>query len=275
MDKVSVALASGNSIEKPLVSAFKGNLGSYVVLDNEQNGTMGLPIILVSKYNNNRLEKIIDQTEWGMVKEYLRNIIAGNQMNYIKVPTSFTADDNFFSQLTLPVVSFESLKANYKPAEESSVAGDMGPVIVTPNPQVEVPIPEVPHVEAPVNNVEVNPVPSVMPTVEPAPQVVSPMSEVSPVNNIEPNPVPNVMPVVEPVAPVPDSVSVEPTVTPVVPNEPVSSVVQPTMPVEPAPMVEPIPPVVEETPIDFTEEKEAFMKTCENIFDALVAKINK
>ena len=54
---------SGSSLEKPLVSAFKGNNAIYVVLDNEINGTMGLPIILVSKLENNRLTKINDQNE--------------------------------------------------------------------------------------------------------------------------------------------------------------------------------------------------------------------
>ena len=43
---------SGSSLEKPLVSAFKGNNSIYVILDNEINGTMGLPIILVSKLEN-------------------------------------------------------------------------------------------------------------------------------------------------------------------------------------------------------------------------------
>ena len=30
-----------------------------------------------------------------------------------------------------------------------------------------------------------------------------------------------------------------------------------------------------EVPVDFTADKEAFLKACENMFDALVAKFNK
>ena len=56
------------------------------------------------------------------------------------------------------------------------------------------------------------------------------------------------------------------------PQEPVTPVV-PTP--EPVPSVEPIPePAIEnsQTPVDFTADKEAFLKACENMFDALVAK---
>ena len=103
---------SGSSLEKPLVSAFKGNNSIYVILDNEINGTMGLPIILVSKLENNRLVKINDQNEWNSVKEMLRMIIAGNQADYVVVDPMLGADDMFFSQLTLPVASFDALKNN-------------------------------------------------------------------------------------------------------------------------------------------------------------------
>ena len=40
------------------------------------------------------------------------------------------------------------------------------------------------------------------------------------------------------------------------------------------PNVEPIPEPVNNTPVDFTADKEAFLKACENMFDALVAKFN-
>ena len=35
-------------------------------------------------------------------------------------PLELSADDGFFSQLTLPIASFDSLKANYKPTEGNS-----------------------------------------------------------------------------------------------------------------------------------------------------------
>lgn len=65
---------------------------------------------------------------------------------------------------------------------------------------------------------------------------------------------------------------------PVMPSAPVESqVVAPVMPeveVTPMPSVEPIPEPVNNTPVDFTADKEAFLKACENMFDALVAKFN-
>ena len=92
VSKIKISLVSGSSLEKPLVSAFKGNNGVYVVLDNEMNGTMGLPIILVSKLENNRLVKIADQNEWNAVKENLRMIIAGNLVDYVSVDENLAAE---------------------------------------------------------------------------------------------------------------------------------------------------------------------------------------
>ena len=83
MGKVKLNLVSGSSVEKPLVNAFIENNNTYVVLDNEINGSMGLPIILVSKLENDKLVKIVDQNEWQLVKEYLKNIIAGNKVEFV------------------------------------------------------------------------------------------------------------------------------------------------------------------------------------------------
>ncbi|MEG1150127.1 MAG: hypothetical protein RSE17_02425, partial [Bacilli bacterium] len=111
---MKINLASG-SVEKSVLSAFKGAMGQYIIIDNEVIGSMGLPIILVSKVVGNKLEKIVDQNEWAAVKDVLRNIIAGNQIVYINVPSELSGSDNFYSQLTLPVASFDSIKNNYKP----------------------------------------------------------------------------------------------------------------------------------------------------------------
>lgn len=233
MEKINISLASGTSIEKPLVTAFKGNAGVYVVLDNEANGTMGLPIILVSKLENNILN-IVSEEEWNAVKESLRLIIAGNQVDYVAVAPTLSASDTFYKQLTLPVASFDALKNNYKPATDS-----VAPV-------------------APVAPAE----PQVVPAA-PAPEVVTPVAPVMPEAPVSPAPVspgePQVVPQVIPVEPTPVVASVAPVVpepSPVVPN------------VEPIPEPAPQP----ENQVDFTADKEAFLKACENMFDALVAK---
>ena len=138
MGKIKLNLASGGVVEKPLITAFKGTNGSYVVLDNEMNGGMGLPIILVCKLENDRLVKINDQAEWGMVKENLKSIIAGGNIEYLKINNELSADDVYFTQLTLPVPSFDTLKNNYKVDEgtqvmETASIFDVNPQVVNEN----------------------------------------------------------------------------------------------------------------------------------------------
>ena len=239
MEKLKINTMSGGVLEKPLVTAFKSGSGEYVVVDNEMNGTMGLPIILVSKLVNNALSLIPD-SEWNSVKEALRLIISGNQVDYISVPESVNAEDMFFKQLTLPVASFEALKNNYKPVVLENVM---------PTPQVEV-APAAPEVMS---------APEVTPMAGPVTPEVTPVQSevVKPVETQNVNPAPS---------------------APVMPSAPVESqVVAPVMPevtVTPMPSVEPIPEPVNDTPVDFTADKEAFLKACENMFDALVAKFN-
>lgn len=236
MKRIMIKMSSGAGMEKPLVTAFKSNGGEYVVLDNEMNGTMGLPIILVSKLENNVL-KIIPDAEWNAVKECLRLIIAGNHTDYINVSDNIMAEDNFFKQLTLPVASFEALKGNYAPVEE----------VVMPN-----------------NNIGINNVN----------QQNEVLGQNVMNNNFGPTPVmPQVTP--EPVTPV-TQVTPQVNVSPVMPSAPMEnqtmSMVEPVA--SPLNNVTPVEPVEENVPVDFTADKEAFLKACENMFDALVAKFN-
>ena len=113
MGKIKLNLTSGAVVEKPLINAFTANNINYVVLDNETNGSMGLPIILVCKLENNKLIKIVDTNEWQIVKEYLKNIIAGSKVDFIKVDSVLNADDVYYTQLTLPVPSYDALKKAY------------------------------------------------------------------------------------------------------------------------------------------------------------------
>lgn len=134
MGKIKLNLASGAIVEKALICAFKANDNEYIVLDDETNGSMGLPIILVCKFVENKLTKILDQTEWQNVKEYLKNIIAGGQMEFIKLGSELQADDIYYTQLTLPVPSFDALKIAYKVNDNNgtSTLEPSAPVIPTP-----------------------------------------------------------------------------------------------------------------------------------------------
>ncbi len=234
MEKLKINTVSGNVLEKPIVTAFKSNGGEYVVLDNEMNGTMGLPIILVSKLENGSLV-IVPDSEWNAVKEALRLIISGNQMEYVNVGNVLSSEDTFFKQLTLPVASFEALKNSYKPVVHEEVT------LETPKVNVE------PVVQAtPVQTPEVVESPIVMNDAPVAPQ----MPEAS-----------------APVAPVMPEAPVE--------AQSVAEVPAYTEKVAPMPSVEEIPEEHDDVPVDFTADKEAFLKACENMFDALVAKFNK
>lgn len=235
MEKLKINTVSGNVLEKPIVTAFKSNGGEYVVLDNEMNGTMGLPIILVSKLVNGSLV-IVPDSEWNAVKEALRLIISGNQMEYVNVGNVLSSEDTFFKQLTLPVASFEALKNSYKPVVHEEVT------LETPEVNVE------PVVQAtPVHTPEVVESPIVMNDAPVAPQ----MPEAS----------------VAPVAPIMPEAPVE--------AQSVAEVPAYTEKVAPMPSVEEIPEEHDDVPVDFTADKEAFLKACENMFDALVAKFNK
>ena len=273
---------SGSNLEKPLVTAFKSNNAIYVVLDNEMNGTMGLPIILVSKLVNNTLSKIVDQNEWGAVKEALRMIISGNVVDYVVVEPMLGAEDVFFSQLTLPVASFDALKNNYHPNVENAGA------VANVNPA----IPSVPSGAESINNEmnnnvvpPVEPVTPVAPAVENVSQPVNPVPDITPIMPQSPvggTPETNVVtPSSESVIPAmpsapADAQTVAPVAEPSVQNASVSSLDATTTFV---PNVEPIPDSslsdAEDVPVDFTADKEAFLKACENMFDALVAKFKK
>lgn len=273
MGKIKLNLVSGAVVEKPLISAFKASDNSYVVLDNEMNGSMGLPIILVCKLENNKLIKIIDQNEWSIVKEYLKNIIAGNKIEFIKVNEEIMADDIYYTQLTLPVPSFDALKNAYKVDEGVNTTDTSATIMDMFNTE--------PVVNPTINNIQT----PIMP--EPVNnQVETPIVNIeTPVNSIPVNPVVN-EPVIEQSPIVENQVSIEPTVTPI-------DIVQPVMPTNPTPVVEPVVnPVMEpavENVVDtnmvnqvnvsqeniFKDQKEAFMQACENMFDALVQKFEK
>jgi len=276
MGKIKLNLVSGAVVEKPLINAFKSNNNSYVVLDNEINGSMGLPIILVSKLENNRLVKIIDQGEWQIVKEYLKSIIAGGQVEFIKLANEIEAEDIYYTQLTLPVPSFDALKNAYKIEEEV-----INENILNINQEPEVSLqnensfvaPEIPSFAPEV---------PVMPEVQ-IPEVENPViSDINKENSIPEVPVMDIN--------IPDSnMFVMPEIPNVVSNE---NIVVPEIsqneinvanisPVMPnisgseitSPSVNSLNSGVDED--IFKEQKEAFMQACENMFDALVIKFKK
>lgn len=247
MSKIRVNLTSGNVFEKPLVTCFQGTSANYVVFDNEMNGSMGLPIICISKLNGNRLEKIFDQSEWASVKENLKSIISGSTLMYLTVPENLNAQDDFFTQLTLPVASFDVLKSSYNP----------------PKPEPEVmPAPQPEVAPAPVQ-----PAPEVMET--PAPPVMDGPISFGGMNTVNTAPVmPNMGASVMNGNSAPQMMG----------NSDMLGQTN-TMTNEMAPMNNPMPNVNNQMPnpqpisnINYADLKETFMKSCENMFDALVKR---
>ena len=279
MAKIKLNLVSGAVVEKPLICAFKANNLEYVVLDNEMNGSMGLPIILVCKLENGKLVKILDQNEWQIVKEYLKNIIAGSQVELIKVAPEMMADDIYYTQLTLPLPSFDALKNAYQieetkvetPVEPTVQAEPVSPVMEQSSPVTPV-TPEVPPAENPtvsvmpeVNNAVVeNQTPVAEPTM---PNPTAPAIDLG-INMPSSEPTPEVAPVSS-VEPVVSETPVMPTPDQVAPTQEVVTPVAPTMPEAP------VTPTVEPIESAFKEQKEAFMQACENMFDALVQKFER
>lgn len=225
MARTKLKLQTGAVVERPVVTYFNVEEKNYLILDAENIGSMGLPIILVCKVEDGTVKKITDSVEWQKAKDYLKGIIAGNSMNYLAVESELPADEVYYTQLTLPVASFDVIKDAYKVDEVAApVMEETAPVIDTP--VVEDMVPEIPVVDM---GIPENPIPA------------------API-------IPDV-PVVEP------AVSFEP----VIPVEPV----KPEDPVIPVGEPENVP--VNDS-FDFAASKEAFMKACENMYDALVAK---
>lgn len=224
MARTKLKLPTGVVVEKPVVTYFNVEDNNYLILDAENIGSMGLPIILVCKVENGTVKKITDSAEWQKAKDYLKGIIAGNTMNYLNVEAELPAEEVYYTQLTLPVASFDVIKNAYKVDE--------------------VVVPTVVEEASPVVNVDITP------ASENVADEIPVAPEETPVIDIQmpQNPVPT---------------------EPIIPDVPV---------VEPAVSFDPVIPVSEpenvqvNAGVDFAASKEAFMKACENMYDALVAK---
>ena len=265
MAKINITKPTGNVESLNILSAFKAENNTYVVLDGEKMGSMGLPIIYVAKYTT-KLEKINDANEWQSVKNYLKGIISGTNFEYVKVGENISADEAYYTPLTLPQTSFDAIKNRYVVKEENA---SNAATSEAPTPQSEVtPVMPTP---SPVSNSTMNVTPAVASTpTQTAPQTESVMNLIDEaytnnnINNINNNMVNNNQPSVVPTPPAPEMN----TVKPVTPPEPVVA----------APRAVPTPQTETKESIpamNFDNDKETFLKACENMFDALISKYQK
>jgi hypothetical protein len=225
MTKIKLSLPSGSEVEKTVLSYFN-NGGNYLVLDAESVGSMGLPIILVSKVSD-KAEKIVDQTEWQQVKGYLKNIISGGQTTYLAIPETISADETYYTQLTLPVASFDALKNNYAapaaaPAESApapAAPAEVAPVepvapVENPAPEVTPVVAEAPAADTPaVPEITDIPAPEEAPAATPAPEASTDLPPVNMTTDIvEETPVIETpaVPAVEESVPTVDPIAAEP-----------------------------------------------------------------
>lgn len=278
MAKVNITKPTGNIESLNLLSAFKVENNTYIVLDSEKMGSMGLPIIYVSKYTS-KLEKINDANEWQSVKNYLKGIISGTNFEYVKINDNVTADEAYYTPLTLPQSSFDAIKNRYVVEEQTSINE-----VPTSTPQVPEVAPVMPNPNT-ASNTTVNVTP-VTPSASVVPQQDSVMNLIDNAYKESPVPVTPVMPAQDPsptnATPnvVTNNIPVTPEVkaspasepTPISPSIPNSPVVEP----KPTPS-EPINNMVESisNTMNFDNDKETFLKACENMFDALISKYQK
>lgn len=280
MAKINIKTPTGTIESLNVLSAFRENSQTYVILDSGKMGSMGLPIIYVSKYTT-KLESIPDENEWSAVKNYLRGIVNGTNFEYVKIADTVDADEAYYKPLTLPQASFDLIRNRYvvEDSSDASSTPTLNPTIpVAPQPEVNITPSVEPTPVTPVTpQVEVAPVAPVEP-VQPIP-AVQPVSPVIPDNHVASNMNVGTVPLesnatqevvapteVAPIAPV----------EPVLPQAPVTPSV-PEVPVVEQPVIAPTPEVsvkVEQNNA-FMMDKETFLRACENMFDALLSKYQK
>ena len=311
MSKIKLNLSSGVSVEKILLNAFVSDQNKYLVFDNEMTGSMGYPIILVSKIIDNKVVKITDQSEWESVKNCLKQIISGNNLEYFAVDPIMNADDVYYTQLTLPVTSFDALKNSYKVEVTNEVSSNVTanvplmdnmvpnePIVPNVNP-MEQNIDVVPTFNYPnpeinnqnigneqINNTSIAPSEKMpisntfeIPTINNPITMEQNNSEINQVANGYDNPqIPSINHVQANV--IPEASIIEPKIE----TETISPVINDIQNVNP--IVEPVEqaiPTTTETSSNetqsnqdvFASQKEAFMEACSNMFDALVQKFEK
>ena len=311
MSKIKLNLSSGVSAEKILLNAFVSDQNKYLVFDNEMTGSMGYPIILVSKIVDNKVVKITDQSEWESVKNCLKQIISGNNLEYFAVDPIMNADDVYYTQLTLPVTSFDALKNSYKVEVTNEVSSNVTanvplmnnmvpnePIVPNVNP-MEQNIDVVPTFNYPnpeinnqnigneqINNTSIAPSEKMpisntfeIPTINNPITMEQNNSEINQVANGYDNPqIPSINHVQANV--IPEASIIEPKIE----TEAISPVINDIQNVNP--IVEPVeqgtPTTTETSSNDtqnnqdvFASQKEAFMEACSNMFDALVQKFEK
>ena len=258
MAKINITKPTGNVDNLNLLSAFKAENNIYIVFDAEKMGSMGLPIIYVSKYTT-KLEKINDANEWQSVKNYLKGIISGTNFEYVKVENNLTADEAYYTPLTLPETSFNAIRSRYIIKEDNNSSASQTQVLM---PKEEV-TPVMPST-SPISNTTVNITP--VQTNETT-QTPSPDSQTESVLNLIDNAynndkAPNM------------AASINPTPAISKPNNDLTSSTTPEVVAKP------------ETPniqndkesiynMSFENDKETFLKACENMFDALISKYQK
>ncbi len=276
MAKINITKPTGNVENLELLTAFKAEDATYIIFSSDKIGSMGLPIIYISKFNGGKLEKIIDANEWQNVKNYLKGIINGTNFQYIKVDNSLNADEAYYTPLTLPQASFDLISSRYVVKEDSSNSSDNITKVEASEVQEET-------LDSLINT-------AVLPSINNNGEINNSSVQNTTSNEIPTNSENNVMPVSEPTAmPVENKepVNVAP-VSPVMPDNnvasnenvsmsPVNTVVPENKPKE----------VALESPVlntnndinlienNFDKDKEMFLKACENMFDALISKYQK
>lgn len=295
MAKINITKVTGGIESLNLISAFKSDGTTKVVFDSEKIGSMGLPIIYISKYTD-KLEKIVNDNEWQNVKNNLKGIINGTNFEYVTIPENVSSDDVYYTPLTLPAVSFDAIKNNYKvPVANSVISPNLAPTeplmpnnnVVSNIPENVTPIEEVPTIN-PIPNIppieQVTPATPAMENIAPVSPSIPPISTINSTREfVAPTApgMPTATPTIEPLvsatpAPTVSEPKVEPPIETIMPNvtevKATPSFTPSNLSIDKAPVMDEL---INLPSINFDNDKETFLKACENMFDALIAKYQK
>lgn len=249
MAKINITKPTGITDTLNLINAFKAENNIYVILDGEKMGSIGLPIIYVSKYTT-KLEKINDENEWQSVKNYLKGIISGANFEYIKISDNITADEVYYTPLTLPQNSFETIKSRYVVAEDSSTQSGEAPTLMQKAPEISPIMPD-PNI---VSNTNIN--------ISPVASNDSNIATINPINEGNNNEISQNSLLQKEI--IPESEVIPKVEDPSVLNYPEASNLSTSINNSSNAFIS-----------NFENDKETFLKACENMFDALISKYQK
>ncbi len=144
LDKVEVLKDNGEKIIYDEISMFEVSVNSnnkkYVVLTSNELDPNGLIKLLVAEIVENRLIKIVDDSEWATIKNVMRSVISNSSydFNYINVDSKFESAGDVFRVIAVQESAKTQLVSDYasKKPEKESIKEGIKPVLENVDPSI-------------------------------------------------------------------------------------------------------------------------------------------